>query len=107
MGIMPAKKSPKPRPPFVVIMRHDHDADPTLGIATKWNDALAMAGAFWESYDGEFRPKSPLPFKVGEGYEVSDLDYTIKPGISLTLTYAGGEGPCIDIARVRARDYRP
>lgn len=88
--------------PYVIDMRHDAGADSTYGVALTLKDALAIAGKFWESYEGEFDPEAKNVkdmFKVGDGY-VEELDLKLTR-TSFFLMHAGGDGPFIRIERAK------
>ena len=94
---MTLKTPKKPKPPFVIDMRHNSSADSSYGIATTWDDAIKIAADFWDSYDGLYDPKTKK-WSVGEGYS-EELDVTVKKGVYFSLMHAGGEGPYITIRR--------
>jgi hypothetical protein len=101
------KKSKPPKTVFVIIMQHNATADKKVEVAKKWSDALAIAGKYWESYDGFFDPnESKEPFQMNLDDLAHDpyycpLEVHMKNGKSLSLIHCDGEGPCIEIQRAK------
>lgn len=95
---MPKKTTKKSHKPFVIDMRHDEGADPSYAVTWTWEEALRVAGAFWETYEGVFDPTSKRLFLAGEGCDQKNVEMSIRRGRRLHLQF-WSDGPCVRIER--------
>ena len=89
-----------PKGMFVIDCRHNCTSEAKYEVRKTWVEALKVARKFWESYDMTYDENAKQPFKVGQDY-AEELEADMKPGKSLYVSHAGGEGPFIRIEKVK------
>lgn len=94
---MPGKK--RAIKPFVIDVRHEETSDSSYVVVWTWEEALRVAGKFWEQYGGVFDPKRhpKQPFRDPDG-GTQDVYATWTTGRSFEVQSFGGR-PFIRIER--------
>lgn len=80
---------------YVIDMRHDICSDSEYVVKCSWEEALKVAGKYWESYDGIFDITKKQPFLPGEGYDEKDTHIVMKKNNCLYIS----ERPYITIQK--------
>ena len=95
------KKSKNDNCRYVAMCKHDSAAPPSKVFVGTYEEVLAKAGKFWESYDGLFDiTKSPKEmFSVEPDTIDEDIEVCVEKGEVTYFSHANGEGPCIEIVK--------